>query len=120
MGLYTLSFDEVNGTRLSEVGGKGANLGEVTRAGFPVPPGFCVTTAAYRDFVRTSGELEAYLDSLDRVTHEDLHKIGTMGARIREYLEALAVPADVRSAVLQAWREFGTAHAYAVRSSATA
>src|SRR5215471_9773342 len=120
MGPYTLSFGEVDGTRLPEVGGKGANLGELTRAGFPVPAGFCVTTAAYREFVRTSGELDALLDSLDRVTHEDLVTIGTIGARIREHLEARAIPADIRMAVLQAWREFGTEHAYAVRSSATA
>jgi hypothetical protein len=44
MGPHTLSFEEVDGTRLPDVGGKGANLGELTRAGFPVPPGFCVTT----------------------------------------------------------------------------
>src|SRR5262249_8364565 len=120
MGPYTLSFDEVDGTRLPEVGGKGANLGELTRAGFPVPPGFCVATAAYRDFVRTSGELDALLDSLDRVTHEDLDKIGTIGARIREHLEALAIPTGVRSAVLAAWRGVGTGHAYAGRSRAPA
>src|SRR5262249_52891004 len=95
---YTLSFNDVDGARLPEVGGKGANLGELTRAGFPVPPGFCVTTAAYRDFVRTSGELDALLDALDQLTHEDLDKIGTIGARAREPLEALAIPAGVRSA----------------------
>src|SRR5262249_37673618 len=100
MGPYTLSFDEVDGTRLPEVGGKGANLGELTRADFPAPPGFCVTTAAYRDFVRKSGGLNALLDALDRVTHEDLDRIGILGARIREHLEALAIPAGVRSAVL--------------------
>jgi pyruvate,water dikinase len=120
MGPYTLSFDEVDGTRLLDVGGKGANLGELTRAGFPVPPGFCVTTAAYRDFVRTSGELGSLLDALDRVTHDDLVTIGALGRRAREHLEALAMPAAVRSAVLAAWRELGTEHACAVRSSATA
>src|SRR5215471_6633364 len=98
MGPYTLSFGEVDGTRLPEVGGKGANLGELTRAGFPVPPGFCVTTAAYREFLRTSGELEALLDSLERVTHEDLDTIRATGVRIREHLEALAIPADVQLA----------------------
>src|SRR5262249_52722932 len=112
---FTLSFDEVDRTRLPEVGGKGANLGELTRAGFPVPSGFCVTTTAYRDFVGTSGELNSLLDSLDRLTHEDLDGIGILGARIREHLEALAVPPGVRSAVLAAWRQFGTGHAYAVR-----
>jgi pyruvate,water dikinase len=120
MGPYTLSFDEVDGTRLADVGGKGANLGELTRAGFPVPPGFCVTTAAYRDFVRTSGEMDALLAALDRVSHEDLGTIGDLGKRVREHLEALAMPDGIRSAVLAAWRELGTAHACAVRSSATA
>ena len=86
MGPYALSFDQVDGTRLPDVGGKGANLGELTRAGFPVPPGFCVTTAAYRDLVRTSGELDALLDALDRATHEDLGTIAALGGRVREHL----------------------------------
>jgi pyruvate,water dikinase len=120
MGPYALSFDQVDGTRLPDVGGKGANLGELTRAGLPVPPGFCVTTVAYRDFVRASGELDAVLDALDRVTHEDLGTIGALGGRVREHLGALAMPAGIRSAVLAAWRELGTGRAYAVRSSATA
>src|SRR5262245_21624279 len=111
MGRYVLPFSEVDGTRLAEVGGKGANLGELTRAGFPVPPGFCVTTAAYRAFVRTSAEFEPLLDALERVPIEHLDAIRASGARIREGLEALAIPADVRAAVLQAWREFGPEHA---------
>src|SRR4051794_24056472 len=114
MGPYTLSFEEVDGTRLPDVGGKGANLGEMTRAGFPVPPGFCVTTAAYRDFVRTGAELDALLDALAAVTHEDLGTIAALGGRVRAHLESLAMPADIRSAVLAAWRETGTGHAYAV------
>jgi pyruvate,water dikinase len=120
MGPYTLSFDEVDGTRLPEVGGKGANLGELTRAGFPVPPGFCITTAAYRDFVRASGQFDALLDALERITHEDLDTIGTLAARVREHLETLGMPAGVRSAVLEAWRRLGSQFAFAVRSSATA
>lgn len=117
---YTLSFGQVDGTRLPEVGGKGANLGELTRAGFLVPAGFCVTTAAYREFLRASGHLDALLDSLERVTHEDLDTIRATGGRLREDLEARAIPADVRLAILQAWQELGTEHAYVVRSSATA
>jgi pyruvate,water dikinase len=117
---YTLPFDEVDGTRLPDVGGKGANLGELTRAGFPVPPGFCVTTAAYRDFVRASAELDPLLDQLDDVAHDDLGRIGALGGRIRAHLESLEIPAGIRTAVLEAWRGLGTDHAYAVRSSATA
>ena len=93
MGPYTLSFGEVDGTRLPEVGGKGANLGELTRAGFPVPAGFCVTTAAYREFVRASGELDALLDSLERVTHEDLD---TCGETLPGSTAAILRPAERR------------------------
>jgi pyruvate,water dikinase len=105
---------------LLEVGGKGANLGELTRAGFPVPPGFCVTTAAYRDFVGASGALDALLDALDRVKPEDLGEISALGGRVREHLRARSIPDGIRSAVLAAWRALGREHAYAVRSSATA
>ena len=44
---YTIPFDELGADDVGLVGGKCANLGELTRAGFPVPPGFAVTTAAY-------------------------------------------------------------------------
>jgi pyruvate,water dikinase len=49
MGKHILFLDEVNGTNLPEVGGKGANLGELSRIeGILVPEGFCVTTEAYK------------------------------------------------------------------------
>ena len=48
---YTKRFDEIGAGDVAESGGKGANLGELTRAGLPVPPGFVVTTAAYDEFV---------------------------------------------------------------------
>jgi len=44
---YILFFDEIDKNDISQVGGKGANLGELTKGGFQVPYGFCVTTEAY-------------------------------------------------------------------------
>ena len=52
---YTKRFDEIGRDDLSLAGGKGANLGELSRAGLPVPPGFVVTTGAYDDFVEAGG-----------------------------------------------------------------
>jgi pyruvate,water dikinase len=120
MSRYTLRFEEVDATCLPDVGGKGANLGELTRAGLPVPPGFCVTTAAYSDFVRQSAGLDALLDALERLTTADPGETGALAGRVRDDLQSLAMPAGVRSAELAAWRELGTELAYAVRSSATA
>jgi phosphoenolpyruvate synthase/pyruvate phosphate dikinase len=51
----TLPFSAISASDLPLVGGKGANLGEMTQAGFPVPPGFCVTTVAFRQFMQASG-----------------------------------------------------------------
>ena len=47
-----LDLADVSADRVAAVGGKAANLGELIRAGFDVPPGFCVTTEAYRRAVR--------------------------------------------------------------------
>jgi hypothetical protein len=57
MEKYILYFNEIDKTSLPYVGGKGANLGEMTKAGFPVPQGFCITTWAYRTFVEKSKEM---------------------------------------------------------------
>ncbi|MBT2546974.1 PEP/pyruvate-binding domain-containing protein [Arthrobacter sp. ISL-65] len=52
---YIKDFDQLGRSDLDEAGGKGANLGELARAGFPVPPGFVLTTPAYQDFVNANG-----------------------------------------------------------------
>ena len=52
---YTIGLDEIGKDDLALAGGKGANLGELSLAGLPVPPGFVVTTGAYDAFVEASG-----------------------------------------------------------------
>ncbi|MEK6224723.1 MAG: PEP/pyruvate-binding domain-containing protein [Chloroflexota bacterium] len=95
------SLDELTAADLSEAGGKGANLGELRRAGFPVPDGFVITTAAYALAAEAAG-----------VT-------GETPANSRLRLAASPVPAGIADAVRDAYRALG-ASAVAVRSSATA
>ena len=52
-------FSEISERDLPHVGGKGLNLGKLTRAGFRVPQGFCVTTSAYRSAVQNLSEQNA-------------------------------------------------------------
>ena len=49
--IFIKQFDELGRGDIDQAGGKGANLGELTRAGLPVPPGFVVVTEAYRAYV---------------------------------------------------------------------
>ncbi|WP_232331062.1 MULTISPECIES: phosphoenolpyruvate synthase [unclassified Thermoactinomyces] len=117
---YVLRFDEIDRHCLPMVGGKGANLGEMAKAGFPVPPGFCVTTEAYRQFIAKSGELDEWLDALNRLKPEQLDEIRMWGERIRNHLLELPLTEEIQSAIVGAWEALGKEHAYAVRSSATA
>ncbi len=117
---YVLHFDEIDSTRLPDVGGKGANLGEMSKAGFPVPQGFCVTTAAYREFIAASREMDKLLDSLDRLQPDQLDEIGRLGRRIRDHLQSVIMPETVKSAIIEGWQASGEDREYAVRSSATA
>ena len=88
-------FAEIGDSDLPLVGGKGFNLGKLTAAGFLVPPGFCVTTEAYR----TSLE--------------------TVNVQNSEAVQAAALPESLQSEILAAYNQLG-ADSVAVRSSATA
>ena len=116
-----LHFDQLGAEDLPRVGGKGANLGEMTRAGLPVPPGFCVTTEAFRRFVAGDPELDsAVYARLAALAPDDVAGVRRAGEVIRERLLALPVPSEIEDALDAAWQEAGVEHAYAVRSSATA
>lgn len=117
---FVLYFDQIDKSSLPYVGGKGANLGEMTRAGFPVPQGFCVTTLAYRTLVESSKDMQQLFDRLDQVRPDDFDEIRVLGQRIREHLESLPMQGEIKSAIVEAWNRTGGDKAYAVRSSATA
>lgn len=120
MEKYVLYFHEIDKSHLPYVGGKGANLGEMTLAGFPVPQGFCVTTRAYRAFIQASQKMAELLNLLDGLQPNQLEEIRQLGQRIRDHLLTLPVPETVKGAISDAWHNSGIDQEYAVRSSATA
>jgi len=104
------------------VGGKGGSLGELTRAGIAVPPGFVVRTQAFEAFIRAldaAAPLRAPIEALDPA---DLAGVAECTRAIRARIEECAMPAEVRAAVLSAHAtlcEDQPDTAVAVRSSAT-
>ncbi|MGC4888259.1 rifamycin-inactivating phosphotransferase [Micromonospora sp. DT227] len=120
-GRYVVGFDEIDEEQLATVGGKGAHLGALSRLdGVSVPPGFCVTTDAYRRAVADLPALDAPLDRLCRLGPDDRQAIRTVSAEIRRVVEEVAVPGEVAAAISRALAGLGAHAAYAVRSSATA
>ena len=112
-------FSQVGRDAVPLVGGKGANLGELTQAQIPVPPGFVVTTRAYRAFLVATGlegQIEAMLEGLDVEDDEALQRVS---GEIRAAIEQAEMPAQLRHEIERSYMELGQG-AVAVRSSATA
>jgi rifampicin phosphotransferase len=118
---YVLGLGEIDKTQVALAGGKGAQLGELSRIeGIRVPPGFCVTTEAFRRIVTTAPAIDDLLDRLSRLDPEDRQAIRALSAQIRGALEGTVIPGDLAAAITRLLGEFGESAACAVRSSATA
>ena len=116
-----VGLTEVDETQVALVGGKGAHLGALSRIdGTRVPPGFCVTTHAFRRVVAGSPSISGQLVQLSRRDPDDGEATARLTAEIRRVLEEVALPADLVSAITGALAQLGERTACAVRSSATA
>jgi pyruvate, water dikinase len=124
---YIAWFEELSRRDVPLVGGKGANLGELARAGLPVPPGFVVTVEAFEAFLKQNAleeEIDKRLEGLAVDDQAALHATAeTLQARIRK----ATMPKDVQAALAEAYRELGRRSRaeggklfVAARSSATA
>lgn len=107
-----------DGADLRRVGGKALNLGVLIRAGFPVPPGYVVTTDAYRCVA--PDRLGAVLDALDAVPADRTEEIERLAGRARDLLVQAPMPDDLRHQIVAAYAGLGPEVPVAVRSSATA
>src|SRR5688572_7140692 len=120
MGRYVLGLQEIDQTQVAVVGGKGANLGELSRIeGLRVPAGFCVTTDAFQRIMAEAPSIDDRLDRLSRLKPDDRAAIRALGAEIRRTLEGIAIPDDLAAAITRPLARLGERAAYAVRSSAT-
>ncbi|MCU0541051.1 MAG: hypothetical protein MUE44_02545 [Oscillatoriaceae cyanobacterium Prado104] len=121
MSSYVLGFQEIDKTKLIFVGGKGANLGELTGIeGVRVPDGFCISTVAFKRIIGETSSINKLLDRLSVLKVEDRDKIRELSSEIRRVIEGIAIPQDISEEIARHLSKFDETTAYAVRSSATA
>ncbi|WP_212004965.1 phosphoenolpyruvate synthase [Chitinophaga sp. HK235] len=121
MSSYILGFQEVDKTKLAMVGGKGANLGELSRMeGVQVPDGFCISTEAFRLIMEETPSIYELLDQLSSLKVEDRDKIAELSRELRSIIEEITIPEDIAEEISRHLFRLGEKNAYAVRSSATA
>ncbi|MEI6498340.1 MAG: phosphoenolpyruvate synthase [bacterium] len=112
-------FKDITKEDIPLVGGKGANLGEMTRNNFPIPGGFCVTAQAFFYFLREAKiepKIEALLKGLDA---ENSKALNHASKEIKKLILGAKLPADLVKAIRDYYHELG-GFPVAVRSSATA
>jgi len=112
-------FDEVTKKDIPLVGGKGANLGEMTKANIPVPFGFIVTATAYFDFLqeaKLTDKIRSLLESLDP---NDSKKLQQVAAETKQVIMKAAMPSGIAREIKEAYAKMDGG-SVAVRSSATA
>src|SRR5215469_3458946 len=111
-------FDAIGLQDRPAVGGKGGSLGELTRAGIAVPPGFVVRTEAFEQFITaldTAEPLRAPVAALDPA---DLDRVSAVTATIRGRIEQATLPEAVEMAIRFAYAQLaGADEPVAVRAS---
>jgi rifampicin phosphotransferase len=115
-----LKFDDDGSTTHALVGGKGAHLGRLTQAGFPVPTGFSITTAAYSEFLSVNGLDKELATRVKDLAYEDAQKLQEQTTAIQDLITGAAIPKGMAEAIGSAYAAMGDDTFVAVRSSGTA
>lgn len=122
---YIKWFNEIGKDDIAQVGGKGANLGELTSMGLPVPPGFCVTAGAYDEFINYSELDEIVRILVSSLDVEDVEALTDVSKEVRDKINSSEIKPEIEEEIKRAYEQFAEEIGVenpevAVRSSATA
>jgi len=112
-------FGEVSKEDVATVGGKGANLGEMTSAQIPVPPGFIVTADAYYDFLERAGIKDKISGILESLDVNDSRQLQQAADKVKQLILDAPMPPEIAEEIREYYAKLGGG-LVAVRSSATA
>lgn len=125
MSTYIKHFSDLSYKNVAIAGGKGASLGEMSRAGIPVPPGFVILASAFEYFMKEtphSPVAETKLDieaQLEKINYDDTNSIDQASNVIRDIMHDTSIPADLQKEIVAEFKKLKSKFV-AVRSSATA
>jgi len=120
---YILWFDKIDKDDISQVGGKGANLGEMTKIGIPVPPGFVVTAQAYFYFLKENNLKPKIKQILTTINPKRPESYQEAAGKIQKLILQSPIPGDLALQIMKAYLKLGKKikkPLVAIRSSATA
>ena len=113
---HALRFEEPTAILLELSGGKGANLSILTQRGFPVPPGFIVNAAVYREFMQGANGIAQRIESLP---FHDASALQAAGEALQAELLDRPLPSAAAAEIREQLKAFPEGTAFSVRSSST-
>lgn len=130
---YVAWFKDLSKDSIDIAGGKGANLGEMWNAQFPIPPGFMVTAPTYKEFIEKTQIKDKILDLLKDLNVDETEQLQKTAKKIQELISTTPVPKEIKEGITEAYGLLGVdqkakveevmkgkQELVAVRSSATA
>ncbi|MGN1186445.1 MAG: PEP/pyruvate-binding domain-containing protein, partial [Methanobrevibacter wolinii] len=123
--MYVAKFEKISKDDIDIAGGKGANLGELTQAGIPVPPGFVITSKTYEKFMNDTEINTTIMDILENTDVNDTKALQRSAEKIKDIIVKTPMPQDIKTLIIEAYNQLSEsvgeeAADVAVRSSATA
>ncbi|MCD7782217.1 MAG: phosphoenolpyruvate synthase [Methanosphaera sp.] len=122
---YVEFFEQLGKEDIPIAGGKGANLGELTNAGIPVPPGFVITSETYLEFITKTGIVDQINHKLENLDINDTPELQKVAEEIKELIIKTEIPSNIQNVIVEAYNALCVnvdldEVVVAVRSSATA
>ena len=123
--MFVAKFEKISKDDIDIAGGKGANLGELTQAGIPVPPGFVITSETYEKFMSDTEINTNIMDILKNTDVNDTKALQEASDKIKEIIINTKMPQDIETMIVEAYNQLSQSvdeddADVAVRSSATA
>ncbi|MBZ9571221.1 phosphoenolpyruvate synthase [Methanobrevibacter sp. TMH8] len=123
--MYVERFENISKEDVGIAGGKGANLGELTQAGIPVPPGFVVTAETYNKFMTDTGIIDNIMDILSGIDINNTKELQKSAEKIKKIIINTSIPEDISALIIEAYNALCQKTGdddllVAIRSSATA
>ena len=103
--MYVIKFEDLTKDDIGIAGGKGANLGELTQANIPVPPGFVVTAETYDKFMQDTGIFNKVMDIIDEIDINNTKELQEAAEEIKEIIIATPMPDDISTMILEAYNQ---------------
>lgn len=115
-----VGFHEISRADVPLAGGKGANLGDLARAGLPVPPGFVLCAPTYREMMERSGLDRQIRELMLGLERDSFSQLQAVEHQVRHLVENIPIAGELRELIVRSYRALGDEVPVAVRSSATA